>query len=55
LVGQGGVVCKRNGSAAEGTGRPHKKKAKRAMELAAFTSTDVCVRIRLPQSKVVTI
>ncbi len=39
----GGV--KRDGAGAVVGGRPHKKKAKRAMELAAFASTDMCAAL----------
>jgi hypothetical protein len=39
----GGV--KRDGAGAVVGGRPHKKKAKRAMELAAFASTDMCATL----------
>ena len=42
VVGGG---AKRDSSGAVGGGRPHKKKAKRAMELAAFASTDMCATL----------
>ena len=47
VVGAKGIVSKRGGAAADGGGRPHKKKAKRALELAAFLSTDVYHQARV--------
>ncbi len=45
MIGAKGVAAKRGdsgaGAVAGAVGRPHKKKMKRAMELAAFASTDV--------------
>ncbi len=52
VVGASGAPVKREGAAAGGSGRPHKKKAKRAMELAAFASTDVYHQARAAASPV---